>query len=1000
MTIQDTTPIVPIPFSTEGKYVLTYVEIDVPRCALTYGSAPCTAALGVTGAIKCFNSLGTCQDRTNFDDEPVTLRFAAPNSYLPKSITAIPCLKGVQFTPGSISLGEDLGVRSSIRVDFEEFKHNDVGHDKYLSERGYDPYTRGSFWSKFRVRNPYIQGRNLRLITGLLGQTYEQMEVRHFVIESFNGPNPDSGIYSITAKDVLKQLDSDRAQSPVLSNGALLSDIASGAAALTLSPSGIGSVEYRPKGYLAIGGKEIVAYTLPHTTNFVANFNGADGATTYSDESASALPITFNGNAQIDTAQKVFGRSSLLLDGTGDYLNLNGSSDLAFSTGAFTIEGRVRRAATGVVHYLYDSRPATTNGLYPTIFINASDKLIYHTNSADRITGTTSLAADTWYHFRLIRTGNDHKLYLNGVQEGSTYTAANTYLNGASRPTIGAQGHTPATTPLNGWLDAIRVVKGEALNTTDFTVPDVPPDMGLANSDSVTITARAQLGTTAQAHSSGDRVQQVTQYVSMDPADILYDLLVHYAAIPKEYIDLDAWQLETQTYLQRVYTAYIADPVAVKTLVSELIQQAALVLWWDDVARQIRLQVLRNILTTATRFSPGNSMKSALKAADQPEKRISQVWTYYGQRNPLVPLDNVDNFRSTEATIDVTAEANYQTSAIKKIFSRWIPFGGRSIAQRLNLLQLGRYTVPPRKMTFEVLRHGTFNVSLGQGLRLEAWNIQDATGAASDAPLQVTRLNPAADRYIAESEEVLFTNFDPEDLSNRTIIIDGPVNNVNMRTLHDTIYPAPVDADVGYVTVTCRVEDNVIVGSTSTATYAFKTGNWPTGLDLVLQVRGRIQGRGGDGGPGGNAIQPNAGTPGGAGLPGGPALEATVAIDLDYQNGEIWSGGCGGSGGPGTVSQGFFTFWNGGRGGSGGAGSDPGAGGAAGVGSTISGQAGLPGTTEAGGAASGNGAAGGGPGLAGGASSASGGAAGVSIEGYTAFVTVTAAGDLRGSTSG
>jgi hypothetical protein len=48
----------------------TYFEIDLPRCANTYGVSPCTATVGAdspdTGTDKCFNSRASCQDLPNF----------------------------------------------------------------------------------------------------------------------------------------------------------------------------------------------------------------------------------------------------------------------------------------------------------------------------------------------------------------------------------------------------------------------------------------------------------------------------------------------------------------------------------------------------------------------------------------------------------------------------------------------------------------------------------------------------------------------------------------------------------------------------------------------------------------------------------------------------------------------------------------------------------------------------------------------------------------------
>ena len=149
---------------------LTYVEIDVPTCGLTYGTAPCTAA----GGPKCFNTIASCQDRENFDEQVMTLRFAMPTAYLPDDIYALPSIRKVDTTPSVISLGKDLGQRATVKITFEDHPHSDAGLDKYVTERAYDPYKLGTFWSKFRVRQKFIQGRRLRLIRGTLGQTLER----------------------------------------------------------------------------------------------------------------------------------------------------------------------------------------------------------------------------------------------------------------------------------------------------------------------------------------------------------------------------------------------------------------------------------------------------------------------------------------------------------------------------------------------------------------------------------------------------------------------------------------------------------------------------------------------------------------------------------------------------------------------------------------------------------------------------------------------------------
>lgn len=244
-----------------------YIEIDVPICSLAYGVAPCMAELGVTGEAKCLNTRRTCQAIESYTETTTTLRFAVDvGEFLPRDIPAIPNIEDhndIGFTAGEISLGQTLGTRSSLKVTFRDHPHSDVGpgYDPYSTERGYDPFKQGSHWGKFRARQPYLQGRPIRWIQGFADQALADMDTRHFFIESFDGPSLD-GRYSITAKDILKFLDDDRALAPRPNNGELAtvaleeSDVFA-----TLQPTGIGDDEYPALGYVTIGGAESVAFT-------------------------------------------------------------------------------------------------------------------------------------------------------------------------------------------------------------------------------------------------------------------------------------------------------------------------------------------------------------------------------------------------------------------------------------------------------------------------------------------------------------------------------------------------------------------------------------------------------------------------------------------------------------------------------------------------------------------------------------------------------------------
>ncbi len=202
--------------------------------------------------------------------------------------------------------------------------------------------------------------------------------------------------------------------------------------------------------------------------------DGSNGSTTFTDHSPSPKTVTPTGNAQISTAQSKWGGASALFDGNGDWLNLDGSGDFAFGTGDFTIEFWLRRQ-TGTARYVYDSRPLSTNGIYPLLFIHSTGVIVYHVNSTNQITGSTVISGSTtWYHVALSRVSGVTRLFIDGNQEGSSYTDSNNYLVGANRPRLGNSGvgNPPGSSEgLNGSLDDIRVTKGVGRYAATFTPP-------------------------------------------------------------------------------------------------------------------------------------------------------------------------------------------------------------------------------------------------------------------------------------------------------------------------------------------------------------------------------------------------------------------------------------------------------------------------------------------------------------------------------------------------
>jgi hypothetical protein len=207
-------------------------------------------------------------------------------------------------------------------------------------------------------------------------------------------------------------------------------------------------------------------------TSLLLNFTNAG----IYDNTGKAIIQTV-ADAQVDTTIKKYGEGSIQLDGTGDYLAMNThqAESFIFGTGDFTIEfWYYVSGGLGNAVALFDMRPSGGQGAYPCVFLSTSSPTfhIYYfvTNSA-RIIGTATTALNTWYHVAVCRSGGSTRMFKDGVQDGSTYSDSNNYINAAGRPFIGGNANAVGANTLQGYIDDFRITKGIARYTTTFTPP-------------------------------------------------------------------------------------------------------------------------------------------------------------------------------------------------------------------------------------------------------------------------------------------------------------------------------------------------------------------------------------------------------------------------------------------------------------------------------------------------------------------------------------------------
>jgi hypothetical protein len=198
--------------------------------------------------------------------------------------------------------------------------------------------------------------------------------------------------------------------------------------------------------------------------------NGTNGSTTITDNSPTPKTVTAVGNAQISTAQSKFGGSSLLFDGAGDYLTVTeASSSFTFATDNFTIEFWLYPSNLIGIAVILDWRNVGgPQGDRPTIYRNGSNLLFFA--GSDLITGTSALTNQLFQHIALTKSSGSTRLFVNGTQVGSTYSDSKNYLSPQGGTMYaGAVGN--GTSGMAGYIDDLRITKGVARYTANFTPP-------------------------------------------------------------------------------------------------------------------------------------------------------------------------------------------------------------------------------------------------------------------------------------------------------------------------------------------------------------------------------------------------------------------------------------------------------------------------------------------------------------------------------------------------
>ena len=199
---------------------------------------------------------------------------------------------------------------------------------------------------------------------------------------------------------------------------------------------------------------------------------------TFLDSSSTQHLITRSGNA----SQGTFSPFSLsgwsnYFDGTGDFLSVTGSSATNFSGVDWTVESWFYQTAlSGGINAICQSQTGTNNWIpYLSLGLDNSRQINVSINAVS-YTSSQTYSLNTWNHLAMVRSAGLVKVYLNGTATSISVTSdiINSNLSFWVGKTDNAPGGGTYLYYFNGYLSNLRMVKGTAVYTANFTPPTAP----------------------------------------------------------------------------------------------------------------------------------------------------------------------------------------------------------------------------------------------------------------------------------------------------------------------------------------------------------------------------------------------------------------------------------------------------------------------------------------------------------------------------------------------
>ena len=208
------------------------------------------------------------------------------------------------------------------------------------------------------------------------------------------------------------------------------------------------------------------------TTNLVVHLD-ASNSSSYGGSGTTWTDLTGGNNVTLvngPTFNNGYG-GSIVFDGTDDYAQSGTSSDLIIGTQDYTMSLWFKYDSAKSEMVLMDNRTADSNGTTFTL-IQAGDFMrvnVWEDNISDfSFESSTNLSPNTWYNITYTRISNSASMYINGVQDGSSWTQNYNY-SGGNQLTLGWNYSTQTGKSMDGYIPHVLFYVNKGLTSSEVT---------------------------------------------------------------------------------------------------------------------------------------------------------------------------------------------------------------------------------------------------------------------------------------------------------------------------------------------------------------------------------------------------------------------------------------------------------------------------------------------------------------------------------------------------